>query len=309
MMSLKDRIEEVGTVQEDDTLGFIVSVHVKQFVNSKSVAQMSNEAAEQHKAKASMIKVRVDKLEKTALAPWGAVTGRASKLIKDHTVPYGRVKNQHFLPIKNLDVFMKDAHELEVFAGEQRKTIEGLWEAEIERAEKALGDLFNPGDYPDVHQVYKHFICGVSLAELPKKPARPKSILLTEEQVDMLTAKMEADKKDAEDSIASGIYERIMDPVGKMVERLSKYKHEYDENTGKVIKSNKFHNSLVDNIEEVISDVESFNIYNDPQVTELVAEIKSNLIVAPDQLRTSAHDRRKTLLAAEKIMQKMADLI
>lgn len=306
MMTLKDRINEVAENVQNEEPGFIVSIYSKKWSQTKKAPHLSRETAKLHGASADMINTSITKIEKGALKAWTQIETRSRKLLDDYTVPYGRTRGQHFLPAANVMEFTKQAKELDELANKARKEIQGLWQTIIDQASAKLGDTFNPGDYPSVHEIPKHFVHGVSICPLPPKPARPTSKVLTAEQIDELERKMIQDHEEDKKIIKSGLLEKLMDPVSKYIEALEQFKVEFDETSNKVKKKNPFHDSIVKNIEKILEIVPAFNIDNDPKVEALLEEVKEKLtVVAPAQLRVNQRDRREAIKVAKELYEKM----
>lgn len=166
-------------------------------------------------------------------------------------------------------------------------------------AKKRLGRMFNDEDYPDSKSVRGMFSFNVLMA--PVADASDYRVKLGVEQLKDLKTSTEAWMKDALAQAMRDPAERIVDVVGRMVERLKNYKPANDAKGTKA--SGLFRDSLVTNIEELVELLPAFNLTNDKMLDGLTKRMKSELCKTnATTLREDERVRVKTAKSAEAIL-------
>lgn len=164
-------------------------------------------------------------------------------------------------------------------------------------AKKRLGKTYNEEDYPDPKKVRGMFDFHIQMETVGDTDFRCK---LTAEQLKELHSNAESDIKDALSVAMRDPAERIVDCVGRMVERLKNYKPASDKG---IKASGLFRDSLVTNIAELVELLPAFNLTGDKTLETLTKRMKTELIVNDaTKLREDERVRAKTAKSAEAIL-------
>lgn len=166
-------------------------------------------------------------------------------------------------------------------------------DADRVRFEKAgHADLFDPTNYP--HDIESYFNTDVQVFPIPT---------VADFRVDVSDEDKKAMEKaiiDAETQAASYVVTQMLDPVKRLVEKLSVPIGQ----EGAI-----FRNSLIENVLDMVNRVPALNIAQDQNVADTAKQIKEALLVHashPDVLRESPIVRDKVRSNMEEIMNKMA---
>jgi hypothetical protein len=213
------------------------------------------------------------------------------------TVPWGDlgdrlVANENLIEYKN---------EMEEFEREFWALAERVIEAypnDKARAEEALGDMFNPNEYPSVAELRTKFKFSFPIEVVPD---------IGDWRVDVGNQAV----KEARDQYKQVVVERVnkvkqdlADRLKEPLERMSKgldYVEEADK-TG-------FRNTLVDNILNIVKLIRTCNLGADPALTAIQKQLEATLAgVTPDKLRHSPTLRAKTKSEVDKIISTLPSL-
>jgi len=182
----------------------------------------------------------------------------------------------------------------EAFEAEVEEFVREYDEA-VEQARAALGELFNPEDYPTAEQARKKFRFNFSVMPLPDT---------SDWRLNVDPDLMQRIREDAEaevlrqtsDAMADA-FERIRKAVSAMHERLS--------NPEAI-----FRDSLVGNIRELCDVLPSLNLLDDPRLNKLVDDMRQQLAAhEPQELRDDPALRQSVADAAALTLRSLSDVL
>lgn len=164
-------------------------------------------------------------------------------------------------------------------------------------AEGRLNGLFNLADYPAANEIRTRFAFAVRM--LPMPVADDFRVAIGDGQAATIRAEIEQATREALDGAMRDAWNRVVDTVGRMVERLNAYKPGADGTRAEGI----FRDSLVENVRELVALLPSFNLTDDAFLTATVARLEAELCqhTAAD-LRESDTLRVDTAKAAAAIL-------
>jgi hypothetical protein len=171
---------------------------------------------------------------------------------------------------------------------------------------KRLGKMWKAEDYPDPSKVRRMFDFDVYV--LPCPTSNDFRVKLGKEH--------EADiRSDLEDRMKKALAEAMKDPVqritevvGKLSERLKKYKPGDKEKGVKT--EGTFRDSLVDNIKELAAILPAFNLTGDARLTKLTEAITKELCASDaEKLRDDENVRKKVAKSADAILKQAESLL
>lgn len=158
----------------------------------------------------------------------------------------------------------------------------------IDKQEMRLNRGFDRSDYP--RNIWSKFGCHVLFTTVPDASSINSYTGLPQADVDRLVSENEKAITAMFETAMKNPFKRIIEVVGKMVEKLS------DE-------GGRFKNSLVDNIKEVVDLIPQLNITKSKDLDDLADRLNQELCsVAPDALRYDLNKRKEVVEKAERIM-------
>lgn len=167
----------------------------------------------------------------------------------------------------------------------------------VRNARAELGGLFDSTEYPHPSDVRKKF--GAQLQILPFPDAQDFRVPLTMEHADAIRASISAATEQTIDVAVKEVAQRALDVAGAMADRLKAYNVGSD---GKVTAP--FRDSLVGNIEHLLSVIPALDIAADPRIAKIKEQL-SALIRDPDDLRDDEALRGKIAEKADKLARHM----
>ncbi len=207
----------------------------------------------------------------------------------ENTLPWG-MDGTMMLPTTNYLNFMSE------FRREK-----GEWESLVQvfvdgydqiksNAERLLGNLYDPADYPAKWEVKDKFRMDMVVYPVPSSDFR---VSIASEELTRIQQDVERRVKDAEQQALKEVWTRLFERVKHMAEKLA---------DPKAI----FRDSMVDNAREICALLPRLNFNDDPQLEAMRQEVESKLIKHPEALRNDPDLRRDTAAEAKAIMDKMS---
>jgi len=170
-----------------------------------------------------------------------------------------------------------------------------VYPAKVEEARKALGDQFNPRDYPDASTLARLFSITWNWIAFTVPEGLPAELKALEKE------KLERQFKDAAEQITDALRVGFQQMIQHAVERLT---------VEPGAKPKMFKDTLIGNIQEFIDTFSQRNLMNDESLGKLVKQAKGVLIgVTPQKLRDYAQVKDATRTAFEGINSELSKMI
>lgn len=206
-----------------------------------------------------------------------------------NTLPWG-MEGTQMLPTANYLAFMTD------FRKEK-----GEWERIVQTfvdnydslrldAQRVLGQLYDPADYPSVADIRKKFRIDMAVFPVPAADFR---VSIASDELTKIQQDVEARVANAQAEAMKEVWTRLYDRVKHMAEKLA---------DPKAI----FRDSMVENAREICALLPRLNFADDPDLEAMRSEVEASLIKHPDALRNDPDLRRDTAAQAKAIMDKMS---
>lgn len=176
---------------------------------------------------------------------------------------------------------------------------DALWPGYLARAQEALAELYNAADYPaNAAAARAKYRLETLFSPIPSS-----ADFRTKQPLDpSISAELEGRMNAVGNDIREGCYEKLQEPLLKLVESLKKLDLPQEDGKG----SRRFHGSLVRTLTEVCKLLPSFNLTNDPQVEEIRREVMARITrFEVDTLKEDADVRREVVDDAQEILKKM----
>lgn len=169
-----------------------------------------------------------------------------------------------------------------------------------EEARKLLNGLYNEYDYPSVMDLDRMFKAGTAVFPIPNSADFRADI--GEDERARIKADIEEHVSEQMDAAQKEVAERIHRVCSHMVERLSKFERVIVDGSTKI--NHPFRDSLITNIQELVSVLPALNITGSKQIAHLIDEMREKLApLNPDQLRNSQLMRDMAIAEAMKMAE------
>jgi hypothetical protein len=171
----------------------------------------------------------------------------------------------------------------------------------IEERKAKLGALFNPADYPPASEIRSKF--NMELKFLPFPDAADWRSDIDPDFFDDVREKLAEENRKSLDEVMKHTAKQVLEVVGHMAERLSKYDEDDKAATA-------FRDSLVENVRELAKYLPAFNLTNDPKLSEITDRINKELCAEDaEALRKNANLRNDVAKSADEIVKAVEGLI
>ena len=167
----------------------------------------------------------------------------------------------------------------------------------VEEARVRLGGLFRSEDYPAPEELRSKFSFETKVMPLPD--AGDFRVTLGDDEKERIKRQITAAVEASLQVASRELWQRLYEAVSHLAERLQAYKV-----TGDGIE-HPFRDSVVTNLVKLVDVLPKLNVTGDPELERLAAEVRSSLLVDPQELRKSESVRSETAKAAAAIANRM----
>ncbi len=240
----------------------LVNCIMHQMNFSKLDKKVSQETANTKGAKQNATRVYKSLIASTALKPIKDAMRDAYKYHTSMTLPFydkgARLlpSTEYFDYCSKMGGFKNDVIEaVDVFIEE--------YQLHIYNAMQDLGDMFNESDFPDVSVIRRKFGIEIEMLPVPETSSLSQLAFSDKDQKALEDSVEDAMNKKIEAAMAD-VWKRAYTAVKAMADRLKK-------------EDSKFHNSLVQNLKDIVDLMPALNITNDRELAAAYRSIKENL--------------------------------
>ena len=207
----------------------------------------------------------------------------------ENTLPWG-IKDTNLLPSKNyLEYMTLFRQEKSEWFDLVDKFLADYPQLQLD-AERYLGDLYNPNDYPHVSILRDKFAMEMILMPVPTDDFR---VSISDEELDKVQKDVGNRVDNASDNAMQEAWQRLYDKVKHMSDKLADPK-------------SVFRDTIVDNIAGLCDVLKRLNIHDDPNLENLRQEVETSFAnEIPESLRNDPHHRNRKADEANAIMKKM----
>lgn len=292
----------IGNITER---AMLVKLNISMFTQTREDKQASIEVANNHKSSVKMGSYKKQLLPPIAYKTHISLANRIRAMHKEYTLPWEEDGSR----IINVSMFTKYVDEMRELEKEWDKATDIFvrnYNSHIEDARKLLNGLFKEGDYLDASEVRGKFKLRISFLPLPQ--ACDFRVDLDQTQLDLLKQDVENEINERLAYANKDVYLRFQQLIEHMIERLKAYKPG-DKDSG-VRATGTFHNSLINNIRDLVDLIPHLNIAGSQDLTDFGNRVKSELCSLDcDNLREDEKLREDAVLTAEDILAKMSLLV
>ena len=238
--------------------------------------------------------LRVNKLivSKDSLKPIVAKSSAIRTLVREHTLPWK--DNGDRVLLRQMYVkFVQEFHALETEWWEAvNHFVDVDYPREVAKASFRMGDAFNPDDYPHAEELRTKFRLSLDIDAI----AEPDDfrVKLDDDTVEEIRGKIEG-----------AMAQRIHAAMGDVWERVEKLVVHFADRTSPDIQ--RFHDTTVTNLQELVGLLPGLNLLNDPNLKALGKKLNETLCgYDPKDLRKDANVRAAARAEAQEIIDTMA---
>lgn len=206
-----------------------------------------------------------------------------------NTLPWG-IEGAQILPVANYLEFMTKFRKERDDWVYLVNTFVDDYESLKQDAERILGGLYNPEDYPSVEQVRKKFHMDLAVFPVPTNDFR---VNIASDELSRIQQDVELRVKQAEKLAMQDVWQRLYDRVKHIADKLA---------DPKAI----FRDSMIENAQELCSLLPRLNVMDDPDLEALRQQVEVSLLKHPQSLRNDPELRQDTAAEAKAIMDKMS---
>lgn len=227
-----------------------------------------------------------------SLANIHTMTGSIRQEFLTNTLPWG-LNNTHMLPTANylnfMTTFRKRKSEWEQVVAKFLMDYPSLQTS----AQRFLGTLYNPEDYPDVRDLRGKFSMELVVLPVPTADFR---VQLADEELDSIKADLQRRVEENSGIAMRDAWQRLYDRVKHMVERLSKIDDP----------KSRFHESTLEHVTELCKLLPRLNIMDDPNLEAMRYEVEAKLAgLSGDAVKNDPVLRQSKIDEAQDIMARM----
>jgi len=169
---------------------------------------------------------------------------------------------------------------------------------------RRLGGLYREDEFPDISRIRERFSFGLRV--LPMPDAADFRVTLGSGAVEKIRADIEASMQEALEDAMKDAWSRIVDKVGRVADRLTKYQPGTDGTRAE----GTFRDSLIQNVRDLVDILPTFNLTNDPVLHATIERMRNELCGADVQvLRDNPVVRAETAAAAQSILETVAEYL
>ena len=275
----------------------MTKLHCKAMLAKLSISQWTarkhdkSVSAEVERAHSAHDAGRFNKLlvSKALLEPLATLAGEVRKYHYANTLPWNDSGDRLLTSV----LFMGYTDQIREYKRQFAKKVSELaaaYPTEVQAARNRLGSMYDPGDYPDVSELYGRF--DISIEFMPVPDAKDFRVDVSDEAADEIRNQITESVNLRMNEAVKDCYRRVREVVSKIHERLS-------------IEDATFRDTLIENARDLMVVLPGLNITDDPVLAALHAEITELLMVEPTTLRNSPTKRKETADAADAILAKL----
>lgn len=270
------------------TRAMLVNLSISQWTARKHDKKISGEVERNHGASGAG---RYNKLlvPAASLEPVQRTVSAARTHLYFTTLPWGD-NGDRLLPSNLYFQFTQDMRSLIADFDAAADDFVRVYPSLIAAAQRHLGTMYDPADYPDVHDIRSRFEARLDFSPVPD--ASDFRVEVDANAAEEIKASITEAVNARQEQAMVDVKKRMRDVVTRIEERLS-------------VKDAIFRDTLIENARDLCELIPSLNITNDPELEALRVEMEENLLIQPETLRRDPDKRKETAKAASEILSRL----
>lgn len=278
----------------------VVSLNISAWEARKQDKKATKEVADNHGTDATVGRYHKDLLPEAAEHDVILKIRNAWRVWHyENTLPWGDDAGRVLRSVDFLD-YAEGYNEFKIQWDAAVEAFLNVYPTLVAQAELHLNTLFNPRDYPSAAEVRDRFNVRMNTYPLPNAEDFRIVEGIPPEEAEKLCAAAVEGLETCLSTAIKDVWKRMYGVVSAMQARL-------DVPIGE--KGGKFHDSLVDNVAELVRMMPNLNLLNDPEITEIAAEMKALTKYPAETLRVLPEARSITAERAAALAAKMASYV
>ena len=287
----------MSNLQQIKQKAMLVSLNIKKWGNSKKDSDVSEAAKGMFKADQSAGHFSKKLLpDCVALEKINKIASEARKTHGDLTMPW-KDDGSRMLPVTNFQLYRDRMHEHTLDFETAVNNFLTDYANHLNDAAGKLGDMFKPSEYPSESEVKSKFNLSYELNPLPEAS----DLRLDIDETALAQLQIEIEERTA-NKVSESFTKVIVDTaefLADFAERLEEYGDSSDR---------RLRDALLLNVRKMTANLETFNIFNIPEVSAIKEELNKALEkLTPDMLREDEGARKNAARAAKEAAAKLAD--
>lgn len=266
----------------------LVQLTIKQWTNKKQDKKVTAEVETAHGAH-NAGRFNKDLVDKALLVPHTKLISAIRERHYALTLAWSD-NGQRLLPSKLFMDYTTYIRKAKVDFTKLTTDFVNNYPAAVQAARQRLGTMYDPDDYPDVSEMSTRFDLAVDFSPIPA--ANDFRVEVNAEDAEEIRSSITQSVHAKQEAAVKATFARVREVVSKIYERLS-------------IPDAIFKDTLITNAEDLCTVLNGLNITNDPLITQLEHDIRTQLIEPPEALRRNSALRGRVAHAAQEIMQRI----
>ena len=276
---------------------------VRQAVNvwsgRKFDKKVTQEVLDHHNAGLDAGRWNKSLVAKAALADVNRVTNQARTHHYDHTLSW-EDWGARILPAAAYFDYMNEQRDFKTAFDAAADAFERNYVQYVNDAKAALGGMFDPDDYPDVYEIRSRFGFETIVSPLPDQGDF--RVSLNASEVQRIQADIESRTRNILHDATDECWKRLYKSVEHMTERLSDA-------------DNRFHDTLVGNLRDLVDLLPKLNIADDPELERMRRDVAAKLcsndpsVLRPNSKGFDKAAREQQASDAEQILDAMSGYV
>ena len=278
-------MEELNNLSKRATL---VSLTIKSWGARCIDKQVSEDVLYQHNAASNAGRFSKRLIEKDAIKDINSIVSEIRNYYRDKTLAWEDGKTR-LLPVSLTTEFMDKMRDFELKFDDAVDNFIIQYPSYKDEARETLNGLYNEADYPDVSEIKDKFSLKYSFANI----SDPNDFRceVSEEIKDRIQNSMKESMNEQYQFSIKKLYEKIYLVIKKFNEKLSG-------------DGERFHKTLVGNIQDLVDILPDLNFMNNEKINEMIVQIKEQLcnynvedLKTDKEIRQTAIERSNALLS------------
>ena len=268
----------------------LVGLSISQWTARKQDKGATHKVAQDYGNQEASARVHKSLIAQDAIKKVSTVANEARTFLYANTLPW-KDDGKRILPAANFLPLTSEVRALEAKFWGAVSDLEANYPSLVEDAKIMLNGLFNAADYPEVAKIREKYAFAVTVDPLPT--GDDFRVDLQGEEVTKIQKEIEDRLQNATQDAMKELWGRLYKATESMVDRLSDPEAV-------------FRDSLVTNLEELVSILPRLNMTDDPELEKMRREVEAKLIKDPETLRKDKQERKQTAAEAKTILDSMA---
>lgn len=273
----------------------LVSLRITMPPQTKTAKAASEDVEQKYRTARRQGRVTKNLFPEKDIKPLVRIMTRARSLFNEISLPYD--DSYRIIPTDTYFSFVEkmsaEAREFDTVKQEFLRSYPDI----KHRALYALGDLYNPADYPEVDRLADMISFSIESSVVPAVTAFDDLAGISPDEIEKLKAQAVEGQQDRVQNALKDLFQRLFDSLDKARVKLS-------------VEDAVFRDSLVGNIHAALEAIDSLNFDNNQELNDLAAEVRMMIDgIRPQDLRDDKELRQQKAEETQAVIDKMNEFL